>query len=169
MDHDSLRSLATALNTRAGFCLNATLGARENFTNIQGMLNRRFTAFPQRGFATDDTLRLGHHRVKRASLSPSNKARRLEFPQREFQQGVSSIHFTCRSSQPRDGHGLRELSVAKRSSLSAPSGQRTGGKPRLIQTKIEAVDRAGPAGGLVHIDQHGVHLHVTFGDNETCG
>jgi hypothetical protein len=93
MDHNSLRSPATASNTRAGFCLNATLGARENFTNIQGMLNRRFTAFPQHGLATNDTHRLRHRRVKRGFLSPSNQARRLEFPQGEFQQGVPSIHF----------------------------------------------------------------------------
>src|SRR5690349_18540174 len=47
MNHGCLRSVATAKDMRAGFCLNAALGARENFAKIRRALNRRFTAFPQ--------------------------------------------------------------------------------------------------------------------------
>lgn len=46
--------------------------------------------------------------------------------------------------------------------------ERSGRKKRLIQAEIEVFDGSGAASGLVRIDEHGVHLHVTFGNHEPC-
>jgi NAD(P)-dependent dehydrogenase (short-subunit alcohol dehydrogenase family) len=39
----------------------------------------------------------------------------------------------------------------------------------LVEAEIQALDRAGAAGGFVDIEQNRVHLHVAFGDHEARG
>jgi hypothetical protein len=70
---------------------------------------------------------------------------------------------------PRQSGRLQEGPTLKTESGASgkASLQKTNELPaELIQAEIEAVNRAGVAGGLIHVNEHRIHLHVAFGHRE---
>src|SRR5271154_7331326 len=66
--------------------------------------------------------------------------------------------------------GGKDASVHKSVACAEPVRKRRRVRKRkLVEAKVEAFDRAGVAGGFVHVNEHGVHLDVILGDHEARG
>ena len=122
--------------------------SKRKFRKNKERTQQKIHSFSTGRFSATDTNRSRGPRVIMGLSAPSVKVQSAQFPQENFQQGLPSHWF---SSKP------------------IGQGTGTGPKPRLIQAEIETFNGASAAGGFVHIDEHGVHLHVTLSDDETRG